>query len=208
MNPSFQHPYLKVGAAGRLAANLFSELVPKVLFFFSAFGLIFLLFKLFVAQYSIEFSAFAKAAVAALILGKVIPILDWAQSGYRFENYRRIVVIASKTLVYALVVMVLGIGERLLETYHKEGSINAAFDFMIANSNGHRFLGLVLLISIVVGLYLTLEEIDRAMGEGSLYRLLFQRPGLAKTRKALPAGASLGLARSGPASELSRDGED
>src|ERR1700747_2609226 len=70
-------------------------------------GLIFLLFKLFVAQYSIQFSAFTKAAVAALILGKVVPLLDCAQSGYRFKNHRRIVVVATKTLIYALVVIVL-----------------------------------------------------------------------------------------------------
>ncbi len=168
-------------AAGRLVAELFRDLAPKVLFFFSAFGLLFLLFKLFVAQYSIEYSAFAKAAVAALILGKVVPLLDWAQSGYRFETHRRIVVIASKTLIYALVVILLGIGERMFETYRKEGSLGAAIDFMIANSNGHRFLGLVLLISLVVGTYLTLQEIDHAMGEGSLSRLLFQRPVDTKT---------------------------
>jgi len=32
------------------------------------------------------------------------------------------------------------------------------------------------LISFIVGSYLTLQEIDRAMGEGALFRLLFQRP--------------------------------
>jgi hypothetical protein len=37
-------------------------MAPVVLFFFVAFGLIFLLFKLFASQYSIEFSAFSKAA--------------------------------------------------------------------------------------------------------------------------------------------------
>ena len=102
--------------------------------------------------------------------------MDWAQSGYRFATHRRIAVIASKTLIYAMVVVVLGIGERIFETYRKEGSLRTALDFMIANSNGRRFLGLVLLISLVVGTYLTLQEIDRAMGEGSLYRLLFERP--------------------------------
>jgi hypothetical protein len=62
----------------RALIGLVREMAPVVLFFFIAFGLIFLLFKLFVAQYSIEFTAFGKAAVAALILGKVIPLLDWA----------------------------------------------------------------------------------------------------------------------------------
>ena len=161
---------------GKLAIELVQEMAPKVLFFFLAFMVIFLLFKLFVEQYAIEFSAFTKAAVAALILGKVIPLLDWAGSGYRVANHRRIVVIASKTAIYSVVVIILGSGERILETFHKKGSFSAAIDFMIANRNIHRFLGLVLLISLVVGIYLTLQEIDRALGKGTLSRLLFERP--------------------------------
>jgi len=163
-------------ATGRLATELFREMAPKVLFFFSAFALMFLLFKLFVAQYSIEFSAFTKAAIAALILGKVIPLLDWAESGHRFETHRRIVVIAGKTLIYALVVIVLGIGERVFEEFRKEGSLSAAITFMIGNANMQRFLGLVLLISLVIGTYLTMQEIDRAMGKGGVLRLLWERP--------------------------------
>jgi hypothetical protein len=160
----------------RLATNLFREMAPKVLFFFFSFGILFLLFKLFVAQYSIEYTAFAKAAIAALILGKVIPLLDWLQSGRTFDTHRRIVVIAFKTLVYALVVIVFGIGERIVEESHKQRSWSGAMEFLISNANMQRFMGLVLLISLVVGIYLTLQEIDRAFGEGSLYRLLFKRP--------------------------------
>ena len=102
--------------------DLVREVAPVVLFFFIAFILIFLLFKLFVSQYSIEFSAFTKAAVAALILGKVIPLLDWAQSGYRFNSYRPAVVIAAKTLIYGLVVFVLGTGERIFEASRRAGT--------------------------------------------------------------------------------------
>jgi hypothetical protein len=163
-------------AAARLTAGLVRDMAPKVLFFFCAFGLIFLLFKLFIAQYSIDFSAFTKAAIAALILGKVIPVLDWAQSGYRFATQRRIVVIAGKTFVYALVVIVLGIGERIFKAFRQERSLTAAVDILIANANVQRFAGLVLLISLVVGTYLTLQEIDRAMGRGAVLRLLFERP--------------------------------
>ena len=163
-------------AAARLLTDAIVEIAPKVLFFFGAFMLIGVMFKLFAAQYSIEFEAFTKAAVAALILGKVIPLLDWVQSGYRFSGHRRIVVIIGKTFVYAVVVIVLGIGERTLKAVRREGSFTAGMNFVIANANMHRFLGLVLLISSVVAAYLTLQEIDRAMGEGALFRLLFQRP--------------------------------
>ncbi len=78
-------------------SGLVRELAPVVLFFFIAFLLIFLVFKFFAAKYSIEFSAVSKAALAALILGKVIPTLEWAQSRYRFNTHRRAVVILCKT---------------------------------------------------------------------------------------------------------------
>jgi hypothetical protein len=35
---------------------------------------------------------------------------------------------------------------------------------------------MVLLISLVVGAYLTIEEIDQALGKGTLLRILFARP--------------------------------
>jgi len=49
---------------------------------------------------------------------------------------------------------------------------------VIANANLDRFLGCVLLISLLVSAYLTMEEISRAMGEGALFRLFFKSPGI------------------------------
>jgi len=98
------------------------------------------------------------------------------ESGHRFETHRRIVVIAGKTLVYALVVIVLGIGDRIFEEFRKEESLSAVINFMIGSANMQRFLGLVLLMSLVIGTYLTMQEIDRAMGKGGLLRLLWERP--------------------------------
>jgi len=161
---------------GSWALELSRDLAPKVGFFFVAFLLIFLMFKLFVAQYSVEFPVFTKAAVAALILGKVIALLDWAQSGYRFATYRRITVVAAKTFIYASAVVVLGIGDRILEAARAQGGFHEGVNALIANANVDRFLGLVVLITFVVGSYLTIQEIDRAMGKGAMVRLFFEKP--------------------------------
>lgn len=156
--------------------GLIREMVPVVLFFFIAFLLIFVMFKLFVSQYEIEFSAFTKAAIAALILGKVVPLLDWAQSGYRFDNHRRAVVIACKAFIYGLVVIVLGIGEKIFHSVRESGSFRDGISRVVAIANLDRFLGLVLLISLTVGTFLVMQEISRAMGEGALFRLFFEPP--------------------------------
>ncbi len=160
--------------------RLMRELAPIFLFFFAAFLLIFLMFKLFGEKYAIEFSALSKAAIGALVMGKVIALLDWAQSGQRFDNHRRIVVILCKTLIYGLVVIVLGIGEKVYHEARKTGSFQEGVSGVIANANLDRFFGIVLLISLVVGSYLLLREIDRAMGKGALLRLLFSRPAIAE----------------------------
>ena len=161
-------------------ANAFTALVremaPVVLFFFIAFGLIGLLYKLFVAQYAIEFSAFSKAAIAALIMGKVVLLLDWAETGHRLSRYPRAVVITVKTIIYGLVVIAVGLGERIHHSVHEAGSFHAGISTFIADANVDRFFGLVLLVCLIVGFYLVVQEVSRAMGKRALFKLFFAPP--------------------------------
>ena len=159
-------------------SGLVRELAPVVLFFFIAFLLIFLIFKFFAAKYSIEFSAVSKAALAALILGKVIPTLEWAQSRYRFNTHRRAVVIACRTFVYGLVVTVLLIAEKIFHGFRETGSLHGGIRLVVANASLDRAVGIVLVFSLVVGSYLVLKEIRRAMGKGALFKLFFALPPL------------------------------
>jgi len=161
---------------GRAVIGLVREMLPVVLFFFVAFALIGLLYKLFVSQYSIEFAAFSRAAVASLILGKVVLLLDWAQTGRQLDRYRRIFVVIGKTLIYATVVIIVGLGEKIVHSMHEAGSLKGGIQALIANGNVDRFLGFVLLISLIVAAYLVVQEISRAMGKGALIKLFFDSP--------------------------------
>ena len=123
----------------------------------------------------------------------MIPLLEWSGSRYSFGTHRRIVVIALKTIVYGLVVTVLATGEKIFHGIRETGSLQGGISAVIcANSNLDRFFGLVLLFSLVVGSYLLLQEIDRAMGKGALLRLLFARPLLKAdgTASVRPSGAT------------------
>jgi hypothetical protein len=178
MNRTYQQRLTNGSAAvARWATGEFLEILPAVLFFFIALMVILAILKLFISQYSIEFYAFSKAAIGALILGKVFLLMDWAESRRHASVYPRAVVIAFKTLIYGLAVVALGIGERIIHSYrHQAGDFPDAVRMVIANANLDRFLGCVLLISLLVSAYLTMEEISRAMGEGALFRLFFKAP--------------------------------
>ena len=93
-----------------------------------AFDLILRMLKLFVSQYSIELSSFGKAGVAALILGKVVPLLDWAQSGDRFDTHRLAVVIGAKTVINGLFVIISGIGEDIFHGARGVGNPESGFN--------------------------------------------------------------------------------
>jgi len=177
MNRMYQQRLSNGSAAvARWATGEFLEILPAVLFFFIALMVILALLKLFISQYSIEFYAFSRAAVGALIMGKVVLLMDWAESGRRTSTYPRIAVIASKTFIYGFAVIALGMGERLFHSYRRTGDFRDAASLVIANANLDRFLGCVLLISLVVSAYLTMEEINRAMGKGALFTLFFKPP--------------------------------
>jgi len=44
------------------------------------------------------------------------------------------------------------------------------------NANLDHFLALLILACMIIAMYLAMEEISRAMGEGALTRLFFKRP--------------------------------
>jgi len=160
---------------------LLQELAPVAGFFFVALMLILLVLKLFVAQYFIEFYAFSRAAVGALVLGKVVLLMEWSEAGHTENRFPRAAVVAYKTFLYAVVVIIFGIGEQILHGVRETRSLRAAIRLVIANANLDRFLGPVLLISLLVATYLVMEEIARAMGKGALFKLFFEPPPLSGT---------------------------
>jgi fumarate reductase subunit D len=163
-------------AVSRRLEHLVRELAPVMFFFFAAFGILFLMFKLFAEQYSIEISAFAKAAVGAVILGKIVALMDVAQSHYRFGRHRGAVVIGIKTLAYGFAVLLFGIAERIFEFSRKAGSLDRGYTKFIAQVNVYRMLAMVLLITVMIGLYLLAQEIECGFGPYALRRLLFDLP--------------------------------
>lgn len=72
-------------------------------------------------------------------------------------------------------VFLLGAGERIFEASRRAGTLRGGIDFVIAHANLHRSLGLVLLISLVTGAYLVLQQINLRDGQGGPAQGVFER---------------------------------
>jgi len=157
-------------------SGLFWEMLPPVAFFFTAMILIAIVVKLLALQYEIHFYAFARAAIGALVLGKVILLMEMAERKSEPSKYPRAVVVAFKTVIYAMAVFLFEFGERLVRGWYHTGNLRDGLVMVKAESNLDHFLALLILSCMIIAMYLSMEEISHAMGEGALTRLFFRRP--------------------------------
>ena len=114
--PEHQHAAIPLTLGARLK-GLFWEILPPVSFFFSAMMLIFVVVKLLALQYSIHFYAFARAAIGALVVGKVVLLMEIAERNRAASMYPRALVVAFKTVIYAMAVFVFEFGERVVRAW-------------------------------------------------------------------------------------------
>lgn len=163
----------------RRLKGLFWEMLPPVSFFFIALMLIFVVMKLLALQYSIHFYAFARAAIGALVLGKVVLLMEMAERKRHASRYPRAIVVVFKTVIYAMAVVLFEFGERIARAWYDRGSLRQGLALVKAHADLDHFLALLILGCMVIAMYLAMEEISHAMGEGALTRLFFKRPNMA-----------------------------
>jgi hypothetical protein len=166
----------RVNATGRWLHREYSAARPVFIFFLVAFLLQFSIIKLAVAQFSIPVSALSKAVVGALFAAKAVLILDETPLALSLEQYRRVIAVAVKTLLYGFATLLLGFIERLLEAWHRVGSFDGGFSDAIHHANVYRFFAWVLGISLIFAIYFAWSEVNKRMGDGALWSLFFQRP--------------------------------
>lgn len=152
------------------------EVVPITLFFFLGFILVFLIVKLVLAEYEIPVKIFSQSIVAALIIGKVILVLEKVRLEDRFPNSPKGVLVLIKTLFYGFWAIVVGILERIVEAWRATGGFATGLKEAWMHTEIHRFLAVILCVTILFATYFTFLEVDKVMGRGAIAALLFKRP--------------------------------
>jgi len=145
------------------------------LYFLFAFGLIMLLMKLFVARYEIEISEWSKVIIGALIIGKVVVVLDNTSWGKRFHGHRGIYDILYRSAIYTAVVLVVAMLEQLFHAYGEAGSLTAAFNHMIEHRVEGKFFGNMLMIGLSFVVLNTILAFNHALGPGTVRRVLLSK---------------------------------
>ena len=165
------------GLARRVGAFLlreFGEIWPPTLFFIIGFNLILLTTNLILSSYGEAFSTYLVATVSALVVGKVVPVVNATSLIRRYDRAPLIQPILFKTVFYWSAVFIARLIEHWVKYIFSEDYKFGMFvPHEIAAFSWSRFIAIQLWIFVLFLVYMTAHEFNRLFGYGELARILF-----------------------------------
>ena len=146
------------------------------LFFFIGYGYTLILMKLFLKEFSVDVSIFAKVVIYALVSAKSVAIMDMTPWMNRFVESPRYLQVLYKTAVYTFAVFVLSLIENLFHAYHETKALIPALTLFLETRSFDRFLAILLCVSAVFLIHNIFQELDQYLGKGNLSKFFFKPP--------------------------------
>jgi hypothetical protein len=129
--------------------------------------------KLLLANYQVEVQAFSTAAIGALVVAKVVIVMDKTRAGTRFDATLPLGLAALyKTLLYTLATFAVLFLEKLFHAYRESGMLGQAVVAAWEHRDRNIILAKVLCIGLAFAAYHLYAGLDRRLGEGTLRRLI------------------------------------
>jgi hypothetical protein len=150
------------------------HVLPPTIFFFLGFNLILLTKSLILQERGIEFSGFATATLAALLVGKAVLVTDNVAFIRRFDGAPMIQPILFKSAIYWLCVLVARLIEQLIHFLANSGAMTDFPTYLAERFPWSRFLSVQIWLMVLFLVYVTVHEFNTLFGDGELYRLLFR----------------------------------
>ena len=149
------------------------HLLPPTLYFFIAFNLIVVTTNLLTRDYWFNLGSFMLASTTALIVGKVVLVVDKVRIIDKFRGAPLAQPILYKTVFYAVVVTIVRFLERMMHFAMDPRGFDAAAEAALADFSWHKFVAVQVWIFVCFLLYVTASELNALVGDGQLRRLFF-----------------------------------
>lgn len=150
------------------------HVLPPTIYFFVGFNLVLWTKSVVLQQHGIEFSGFATASVAALLVGKAVLVTDHMPFMRRFDGAPLIQPIVFKTTIYWICVLVVRFVEAFFDYVTDGGALGGFAQFMLQDFTWARFLMTQVWLMMLFLIYVTAHELNTLFGDGELYRLFFR----------------------------------
>jgi|HubBroStandDraft_2_1064218.scaffolds.fasta_scaffold04567_3 hypothetical protein len=165
----------KIPVATTVARKLGQELreyAVAALYLYVCFGALNLYREAVLAAHGAGYSSYGWAAINALILAKFILIGQTFRLGERYATRRLIYTIAIKVLLFLIVLFVLSLVENAIVGFIHGRSLSDSFT-TFGGTLPQLFATCLVMLLILIP-YVSFRELNSALGEGDLSKLLLQ----------------------------------
>lgn len=146
--------------------------IVKTALYFGCWIFAFLLLKsLVLAEYKIAFHGWSLAVVGALVLSKVVLVLENVSLGARVRSRPAWVEVVLRTAMYTLGVAVVLLLEKGFEGRHEQGGFVSSLQHLFKREDIHHVWATTLCLSGALLGYNALSVVRRHLGEGGLIRI-------------------------------------
>lgn len=142
----------------------FLEVVPPTIFFFIAFCLIIVTKSLTLKQYGIHLTGFANALVGALIVGKVVLVIDKFSFMNKFPDKPLVYNITWKTIIYVCSIFIVRYLEHVIPLLTKYGDVVDANKHLWAEVVWPNFWLIQIWLSVLFFVFCSFREVVHAVG--------------------------------------------
>ena len=155
----------------------FRQVLPPTIFFLIGFNLILFTKRLILAEYLIQFTGFFVATTAALVVGKVVLVVDKMPFLRRFDYAPLAQPILFKSCIYTFFVLVARLLEAFVHYLIKGGVVGHGgfLEHLIGSFSWHQFVATQLWIFVLFLIYVTGSELNELVGDGELFKIFFKR---------------------------------
>ena len=150
-------------------------IIPTAVFFFIAFQLLAFTRALILREYEVPIETFLAATVGALIVAKVVVIVDWLPFVIRFPDRPLIYNVIWKTGIYLIAAFLVRYIEYLIFFVAKYGDITEANAHLLDEVIWPHFWLVQIWLVVVLLVYCVLKELNRVLGRERL-REIFLGP--------------------------------
>jgi hypothetical protein len=129
--------------------------------------------KLYLEDYNIEFTGISQALIGALIMSKVILLLELISLGPWVQRQPPVVDVVLRTLLYTIGVLIVVALEKAFEARHKVSGFENAIEHVIKHRDIYHVWATTLGASASIFFYNAFSVVQRLLGKNGIYNLFF-----------------------------------
>lgn len=143
----------------------FLQVLPPTVFFFITFCLLTMTRRLILREYDLPLTGFANALLGALIVGKVVLVVDKFRFMNRYPDKPLIYNVAWKTGIYLLATLMVRYGEHVFPFLRQYGNLAEAHRHLVDEIVWPHFWLIQMWLLVLFFIYCSLRELIRATGK-------------------------------------------